>query len=159
MIIHGFTAVLDIAALSSQAIHLRTKLSLHFNVRTSHSLCSPPPFWSPGSTDMSVLQLASEGRRAHQVLPRLLLRVRENALRYATEEVPQMQRRLRGERLPPHLHRLKMFPLNCFFRRKGNGFQQQFTHCREHRCTQLVHPQIIYRRVPVSAGNCGRELL
>lgn len=84
----------------------------------------PPPFWSPGSTDMSVLQLASEGRRAHQVLPRLLLRVRENALRYATEEVPQMQRRLRGERLPPHLHRLKMFPLNCFFRRKGNGFQQ-----------------------------------
>lgn len=57
---------------------------------------------------MSVLQLSGEGCGADKVLPRLLLRVREDTLRYASEEVPQVQRRLRSERLPPHLHRLKL---------------------------------------------------
>lgn len=41
-----------------------------------------------GPSDMSMLQLACEGRCADKVLPRLLLRVRKDALRYTPEEVP-----------------------------------------------------------------------
>lgn len=57
---------------------------------------------------MSVLQLEGEGRGADQVLPRFLLRVRQDTLRHTPEEVPQVQRRFRSQRLPPHLHRLKL---------------------------------------------------
>lgn len=56
-----------------------------------------------------MLQLEGEGRSAHQVLSRFLLRVRQDALRHPSEEVPQVQRRFRSQRLSPHLHRLKLW--------------------------------------------------
>lgn len=59
-----------------------------------------------GPFNVSVLQLEGEGRGADQVLPRFLLRVRQDALRHTSEEVPQVQRRFRSQRFPPHLHRL-----------------------------------------------------
>lgn len=61
-------------------------------------------------TALSMLQHARQGDCAHQVFPRVLLRVPEDALRHPAAEVPQVQRRLRGQRLPPHLHHLEANP-------------------------------------------------
>lgn len=94
---------------------------LPFFVFDGFYLPFPPP--TPGSSNMPLLQLAGEGRRADQVLPRLLLRVRQDALRHAPEEVPQVQRRLRSKRLPPHLHRLK--PLQGRRRRRRRPDEQR----------------------------------
>ena len=44
-----------------------------------------------GGVDLSQLQDEAEGRRAEQVLPRLLLRLPEDAVRDAPAEVPQVQ--------------------------------------------------------------------
>lgn len=72
----------------------------------AHHFCSNHFFPPAGPFNVSVLQLEGEGRGADQVLPRFLLRVRQDALRHTSEEVPQVQRRFRSQRLPPHLHRL-----------------------------------------------------
>lgn len=64
--------------------------------------------WTPhsGQAALPLLQHAGQGDRPHQVFPRLLLRVSEDALRHPAEEMPQVQLRLRSQRLPPHLHHL-----------------------------------------------------
>lgn len=59
-----------------------------------------------GAPDVPMLQHAQEGRGAHQVLPRLLLRVCADTLRVTPAQVPQVQRCLRRPRLPPRLHQL-----------------------------------------------------
>lgn len=63
-------------------------------------------YLSPGQAALPVLQHARQGDGAHQVLPRVLLRMPQDALRHPPEEVPQVQLRLRSERLSPHLHHL-----------------------------------------------------
>lgn len=63
-----------------------------------------------GSPDLPVLQLSGEGRRSDKVLPRLLLRVRQDSVWHSSEKVSQVQRSLRRQRLPSHLHRLSAPP-------------------------------------------------
>lgn len=74
----------------------------------AHHFCFNHSFPPAGPFNVPVLQLQGEGRGADKVLPRFLLRVRQDALRHASEEVPQVQRRFRSQRLPPHLHRLML---------------------------------------------------
>lgn len=59
-----------------------------------------------GQAALPLLQHPGQGDGAHQVFPRLLLRMSQDALRHQTEEVPQVQLCLRRQRLPPHLHHL-----------------------------------------------------
>lgn len=61
----------------------------------------------PGQVALPLLQHEGQGDGAHQVLPRLLLRVSQDALRHPPEEMPQVQLCLWRQRLPPHLHHLK----------------------------------------------------
>lgn len=61
---------------------------------------------SAGQAALPLLQHPGQGNGAHQVLPRVLLRMSQDALRHQTEEVPQVQLCLRRQRLPPHLHHL-----------------------------------------------------
>lgn len=61
---------------------------------------------SSGQTALPLLQHARQGDGAHQVFPRFLLRMSEDALRHPAEEVPQVQLCLRSQRLSPHLHHL-----------------------------------------------------
>lgn len=63
-------------------------------------------YLSPGQAALPLLQHTRQGDGAHQVLPRILLRMSEDALRHPTEEVPQVQLCLRSQRLSPHLHHL-----------------------------------------------------
>lgn len=63
-------------------------------------------YLSPGQTALPLLQHTRQGDGAYQVFPRFLLRMPEDALRHPAEEVPQVQLRLRSQRLPPHLHHL-----------------------------------------------------
>lgn len=60
----------------------------------------------PGQAALPLLQHTRQGNRAHQVFPRVLLRMSQDALRHPTEEVPQVQLCLRSQRLSPHLHHL-----------------------------------------------------
>ena len=52
---------------------------------------------------MSLVQGEAQGRRAEQVLPCLLLRLSAHALRDEATQVPQVQCRIRRQRLPPPL--------------------------------------------------------
>ncbi len=56
-----------------------------------------------GAAAVSVVQGQAKGRRAHQVLPRVLLRLPAEAIRHAAAQVSQVQRRLRRQRLPQTL--------------------------------------------------------
>lgn len=63
-------------------------------------------YLSPGQAALPLLQHARQGDGAHQVFPRILLRMSEDALRHPAEEVPQVQLCFRRQRLSPHLHHL-----------------------------------------------------
>lgn len=61
---------------------------------------------SAGQAALPVLQHTRQGDRPHQVFPRVLLRMSEDALRHQTAEVPQVQLCLRRQWLSPHLYHL-----------------------------------------------------
>lgn len=83
------------------------------------AFCSLPPL--PGQAALPLLQHARQGDGAHQVLPRLLLRVPQDALRHPPEEVPQVQLRLWRQRLPPHLHHLRRRRRSRMGKRRDRG--------------------------------------
>lgn len=110
--------------------------------------------WTPlvlaGPFDVSVLQLACKGRCFDKVLPCLLLRVCEDALRYTPEEVPEVQRRLRGQRFPPHLHWIGCSLIGPS-RQRLIQLNELIVRCRWICCEECPVVQILHLLQPPSA--------
>ena len=74
--------------------------------RFFHLLCLAFPDKAP----LPLLQREQQGCGADQVLPRLLHQMHQDQVRDAAAQVSKVQRRVRRQRLPPHLHRVKADP-------------------------------------------------
>lgn len=121
---------------------------IHFSLSLSPS--------TPGTSNMSMLQLPCEGCSPDKVLPRLLLRVREDTLRHTPEEVPQVQRCFRSQRLPSHLHRLELrLVTNTGWEEEVNDISGGTDTARSQTWIRLAFPP------PVCSGycQCARRLV